>query len=476
MKNLAMIALAELIISFSSYQIEAQGKFLPQQRIDKKIELLSLINQMTKIKDNNYPKMQSIPTNENGLTYLLDTVLLRSIQLSDTERYSYSYDGKRNMLSCLNEIWKSNKWVNSLQFLFTYDADGNELIQTYQLWKNNAWVNSDLNTYTYDASGQKLIADTYQVWQNNSWVNSSLDTYTYDANQNEITNLTRLWNTNAWINYYLGTYTYDANGNNVTSTFQKWLDSSWVNASQYLQTYDVNGHELTWTLEQWQNNVWLNSILDTLTYDLKGNELTCLEKQWQNGVWVNSNLQTYTYDTNGNELSWLYSTWLNNSWENTYLCSQTYDSNGNISLASEQQWINNSWIPSDGLTALSNSKNSYFGFKVPYYYASFTWGEAQIAGLNSGNRLPANFILSQNYPNPFNPTTTIDYSVPKSSMVTIKVYDVLGKEVATLVNQNKSAGNYSVQFNASSKFASGVYLYRMQARSFVQTKKLILMK
>ena len=89
---------------------------------------------------------------------------------------------------------------------------------------------------------------------------------------------------------------------------------------------------------------------------------------------------------------------------------------------------------------------------------------------------PGNYSLEQNYPNPFNPSTIISYSVPSTSLVTIKVYDVLGREILTLVNENKSAGNYSVQFNASSKFPSGVYFYRMQAGSFVQTKKLILMK
>jgi len=89
--------------------------------------------------------------------------------------------------------------------------------------------------------------------------------------------------------------------------------------------------------------------------------------------------------------------------------------------------------------------------------------------------LPTSFSLQQNYPNPFNPTTTINYSVPKTSMVTIRVFDVLGREVATLVNENKPVGNYSVQFNAN-KLTSGVYFYKMEAGSFTQTKKIVLLK
>ncbi len=100
-----------------------------------------------------------------------------------------------------------------------------------------------------------------------------------------------------------------------------------------------------------------------------------------------------------------------------------------------------------------------------------------INSVSSNNIEPIKFKLSQNYPNPFNPTTTISYSVPKDGIVTIKVYDVLGKEAATLVNEEKKAGIYSVQLSAvSNQLGSGVYFYRMQAGSFVETKKLLLIK
>ncbi len=95
---------------------------------------------------------------------------------------------------------------------------------------------------------------------------------------------------------------------------------------------------------------------------------------------------------------------------------------------------------------------------------------------NSGNSImPDKYDLFQNYPNPFNPTTTIKYSIPSESLVKIKIYDILGREVTVLVNEEKSAGNYTIQFNGNN-FASGVYLYRIQAGNFVDTKKMILMK
>lgn len=92
-----------------------------------------------------------------------------------------------------------------------------------------------------------------------------------------------------------------------------------------------------------------------------------------------------------------------------------------------------------------------------------------------GNENPIGFNLSQNYPNPFNPTTKINFSIPKSGLVTIKLYNILGKEVATLVNELKNAGSYAVDFNGS-KFSSGTYFYKIQAGEYIETKSMILAK
>ena len=88
---------------------------------------------------------------------------------------------------------------------------------------------------------------------------------------------------------------------------------------------------------------------------------------------------------------------------------------------------------------------------------------------------PSEFVLEQNYPNPFNPVTTIEYSIPQAGVVTIKIYDILGREVTTLVNEEKQRGNHIVKFNASN-LASGIYFYKLQAGNFVESKKMILLK
>ena len=92
-----------------------------------------------------------------------------------------------------------------------------------------------------------------------------------------------------------------------------------------------------------------------------------------------------------------------------------------------------------------------------------------------GEDYPSEFFLSQNYPNPFNPITTIQYQIPKQSFVTLKVYDVLGNEIVILVNEENPAGTYEISWHADN-LPSGIYFYKLQSGSFVETKKMVLLK
>jgi hypothetical protein len=136
-----------------------------------------------------------------------------------------------------------------------------------------------------------------------------------------------------------------------------------------------------------------------------------------------------------------------------------------------------------GIAPLTDGTIATISLKLKNRGANFTVsGSAKLnANINESinsfkvKAVPDGFALSQNYPNPFNPSTIINYRLPMSSFVTVKVYDELGNEVVTLVNEVKTAGNYSVEFNAG-KLASGLYFYRMRAGNFAATKKLLLIK
>ncbi|MCW8804486.1 MAG: Omp28-related outer membrane protein [Ignavibacteriaceae bacterium] len=126
--------------------------------------------------------------------------------------------------------------------------------------------------------------------------------------------------------------------------------------------------------------------------------------------------------------------------------------------------------------------------KAIYQSETISYNELSVTGLDDLETVPSKFVLEQNYPNPFNPSTTIRYSIPtviasetkQSQLITLKVYDVLGNEVATLVNEEKTAGSYEVEFaghsDAGQNLTSGIYFYKLQTGSIVETKKMLLLK
>lgn len=116
------------------------------------------------------------------------------------------------------------------------------------------------------------------------------------------------------------------------------------------------------------------------------------------------------------------------------------------------------------------SRSLKYRIKIVNLDSTFSYSETQEIDF-----LPTVYRLYQNYPNPFNPATTIEYSIPEKSNVTIKVFDLLGREVVTLVNKEKPVGLYEVKFDGS-RFASGVYFYRIEAGKFSETKKFVLLK
>jgi hypothetical protein len=125
---------------------------------------------------------------------------------------------------------------------------------------------------------------------------------------------------------------------------------------------------------------------------------------------------------------------------------------------------------------VKDTNNVIWGYACTQNGRVFKLEDHVLIGINPNNTtVPVEFVLEQNYPNPFNPLTVINYSVPKSAFVTIKIYDLLGREVKTLVNHQHKKGNYTETFDGS-LLASGIYYYTMTADEFSQTKKMVLVK
>ncbi|MBO6869429.1 MAG: T9SS type A sorting domain-containing protein, partial [Balneola sp.] len=117
----------------------------------------------------------------------------------------------------------------------------------------------------------------------------------------------------------------------------------------------------------------------------------------------------------------------------------------------------------------------FSGGDTPYDLQKFTTSQVFTSNEDEVNEIPEGFKLGQNYPNPFNPTTNINYSIDQAGLVTLKVYDITGREVATLVNNRENAGDHTVTFDATN-LASGVYIYTLQANGIRLTNRMTLIK
>ena len=152
---------------------------------------------------------------------------------------------------------------------------------------------------------------------------------------------------------------------------------------------------------------------------------------------------------------------------------------GPFNLApNDTQWIMLALVPANGKDykeSISKLRNKVKLLKSIQYDSLAFGNKSVVVNVESENIIPDEFDLKQNYPNPFNPSTTIEFAVKESGNYSLKVYDMLGQEVATLINNNINAGAYKVKFDAS-KLSSGIYIYRLVGNNVNLTKKMILTK
>ncbi|MBS1550567.1 MAG: S8 family peptidase [Bacteroidetes bacterium] len=146
----------------------------------------------------------------------------------------------------------------------------------------------------------------------------------------------------------------------------------------------------------------------------------------------------------------------------------------NSFVPSSSQWATKKYALPPGVNMIRFKAVSGFGNNLYLDNICKVNGTTGISG-SLNTEIPGEYSLSQNYPNPFNPVTNVEFVIPKFGLVSLKIYDILGKEVATLVNENLQPGTYKYNFDASN-LASGVYFYRIKAGDFIQTKSMMLLK
>ncbi len=218
-------------------------------------------------------------------------------------------------------------------------------------------------------------------------------------------------------------------------------------------------------------------IVSTQDFNDKVNSVTGDDYDWFFDQWVYSpNHPVYqnTYSKSGDGQNWDVELIINQVQQNTAFFKMPVEIKIGFSDAT------------DTLVTINNDiNNQVFNFNFDKEPVSLVFDPQANIVLKAGNTilvsvdddklLPVEFSLEQNYPNPFNPSTTISFTIPQKEVVTLKIYDLMGEEVAVILNEEKPAGSYSVSFDAS-HLSSGIYFYKIKAGSFIEAKKMVLMK
>ncbi len=402
--------------------------------------------------------------------------------------------------------------LNETREIMTYDANGNQLTRLWEVDTNGTWNNSFLETWTYDLNNQ-MLSEFDENCTNGAWVYSTRYTYTYDGSGRELTDQCENYTNGAWSIDWQDSVAYDSKGNELSDAFLGYSHGIVTDGFRTVNTFDDGNKELTSIFESLVNGVWQVSSQDTYTYDENGYPSTDTTEAYTGGKWVLSEVYSQTHDAHGNPLTTQRENFKNDSltdatktiytyngfneeltengssldtvWTDDYSVNYTYDEYGNA-LHGKFAFLSPTFEIITFIDTDEGDIELYDVGMLTMYYdggvnSMYCNGNAvdisyiSITGVPSTNGEAYSFSLGQNFPNPFNPTTVISYQLPTNTLVTLKVYDILGRLVKTLVEEQQALGNHSVTFNAIN-LSSGVYFYRFTAGSYVNTKKLMLLK
>ncbi len=420
----------------------------------------------------NFNKVDFAPKVENGRVLTANEVLLN-----------------KKLTSVLGQIWVPSSWVDETRQTYEYTNAGLMKKVVFQKIENSEWKTNMEVLYEYNVENQMVVnimwfyEDDGSILMGSKWENTYLGDKMDEGISSDWDIDNAKWETDS-------KWQYEYNGELVSKISDYQFVLAWVLSQQYTYTYDTQGKEIEELTEIWNetDNAFENSYITTTTYHQNGKISEELSKRWDvdNQQWSedNNSLFEYQYDANGNRIEYVSTMDFGFFVVKTKLQSE-YDANNFLIEDLDFTWDDNTstWIESSK-SEYTNDDEGNALIELIYNKFSGNWDYSEKITRNYAGavdvesdelNIPETFTLSQNYPNPFNPTTRINYAITKQTNVSLIVYDALGRAVSNLLNRVQPQGNYEVEFNASN-LTSGIYFYRIQAGSFVQTKKMILMK
>jgi len=392
----------------------------------------------------------------------------------NVSRCSMTYDGQGNVDTLLEEYSTPGDsiWYSLERHIYDFGQGAHLMLAKQESGSGVSvrWSLMNSSSYTYDAQWRLLsrLRESYRGFD-------SLLTYNYDSHGWLTVLLRQRWKTDHWEDAERQTFSYDGDGRDTSMVRQVWRDSAWVTIYAYAFSYDARGNLHSTVTTDWQSWPPPTYWKEIYTYDLNSNKLTeKLTQKWERGIWVDGYRRRHDFDATGKEVTTWLENWYDGQWQSLRI-GYNYDRRGNLIEVTTKvlSQLNNSIVDSLGVTDAAGNSYRIVVPSPSQARASIHW---KLMDASTGDESSlTQYMLFQNYPNPFNPTTTIIYTVPERSHVRVVVFNMLGQEVARLVDADIEAGMHEVVFDAS-PFASGAYFYRISAGNFTQTRMLLLLR
>ena len=475
MKSGQYVLLALFLFAIVRTEVHAQ----PGSNLERARERLPLPGMLAQLK-----LTGAAPSVQTASFRLLERIVENEFPGVPDGKTVYTYENDQRVSE--EQLYlEGGEWKPSARTLYRPNSGTLLLEQENQVWSDATNSYEPQQRFEHDVgvltlSGQWVVNETIETWWDGSgWANVERSTYTYEDR------VGAAWTTSetveqwedSWQPYERQTYSEDAGRALITT--EAWSDGAWVNESRTV--FDLSLAELQAVLaEAAQNMQDVGTLL--LFLDLPD----FLTQQWEAGAWVDverldaetkyeSGLQvryegkTETYDPEAEE------------WVRSGQVTIDYDENGLPSYLvfeseedDESEHLYERYV-FGGLGELTSAVQGFLveGTETPFFRYTFIWGN--VGSATDSDVLPAGFVLGPAYPNPFNPTTSLAYELESGGPVAIRVYDALGRQVATLFDGYQAAGAYTAYFDAAG-LSSGTYLIRMEAGGTYQTRITTLQK
>ncbi|NQV37227.1 MAG: T9SS type A sorting domain-containing protein [Candidatus Marinimicrobia bacterium] len=408
-----------------------------------------------------------------------------SSQLMDGAYIIDSYKDMSNrdnwrLISATIELWLDTSWINNFNNSYNYDESNNIAESINRIWISDEWQNYRRNIYTYN--GNNIFESVIQEWSENNWINFNRNMCYYDVNNNKTQVTFQHWTEDDWEDFYQSNNYYGDDNNLIEVIYRNWTIDIWENSSRRQYIYDQNRNLIEDLHQTWSDSLWENNNIHNYSYDIENNLIEDLSQIWVDTFWVNSSLYQYNYDQNLVLTEKVEHIWVDNNWNNNQRNLYYYEND--TTEFRIQIWNTDSWLNSSQYLSIYDINNNrieslhkeWSGIEWENYSRNqYSYEEFLAIYSNATNNIPDEFTLLSTFPNPFNPIITIQYTITKSELISIKVYDLSGSEISILVNKNKLAGEHEVKWDAIDQ-PSGVYFILAEFDNIKNHKKILLIK